>query len=508
MRICLLTDDYEGSDSPIQAVDIPCDPRPWLPEEEWSVARLSKRTAVRRVLELAREGYDVFFNLCDGAWDEDRPGIEVVQALERLDQTFTGATSRFYEPSREAMKRVSRAWGIAAPRAVLARGAEDVERAADTLAFPLIVKHPSSYGSIGLTRESKVEEPAALARQAAKAMAAFGGALIEEFVEGREFSVLVAEDPADPWNPTTYAPVEFCFPEGETFKTFDLKWVDWRATRDVGVDDPDLETALRSAAANLFVGLDGAGYGRCDLRVDAEGRPWMLEINPNCGIFYPPASAGSADLCLLRDPAGHAGFIRQVLAAAFARRERRRTGWEVGTDADGGSGLYATRRFRAGDRILPFEERPHVLVTRSRVERQWDEPRLSWFRRYAWPLTEEVWVVWDDDPMEWKPIDHCCDPNAWLEGLDVVARRPIEPGEAITVDYATFTNEVMPEFECACGAPECRGTIRGTDHLEPFVARYGDHVSDYVRRKRESGGAAGRSPGRARPPARKAPRMR
>ena len=53
--------------------------------------------------------------------------------------------------------------------------------------------------------------------------------------------------------------------------------------------------------------------GRCDLRVDKTGTPYMLEINANCGIYYPPADYGSADICLSLDPAGHAGFTRQLI---------------------------------------------------------------------------------------------------------------------------------------------------------------------------------------------------
>ena len=48
-------------------------------------------TTLARVKELVAEGFDVFFNLCDGAADEDRPGIEVVQTLEELGVPFTGA---------------------------------------------------------------------------------------------------------------------------------------------------------------------------------------------------------------------------------------------------------------------------------------------------------------------------------------------------------------------------------------------------------------------------------
>ena len=55
-------------------------------------------------------------------------GIEVIQALEWLDIPFTGATSEFFEPTREAMKRVCRAWGIDTPDYVVARTEEDIER--------------------------------------------------------------------------------------------------------------------------------------------------------------------------------------------------------------------------------------------------------------------------------------------------------------------------------------------------------------------------------------------
>jgi hypothetical protein len=50
--------------------------------------------------------YDVYFNLCDGADnpDEDYNGIDIVRALEDLQLPFTGANSRFYDPSREEMQ--------------------------------------------------------------------------------------------------------------------------------------------------------------------------------------------------------------------------------------------------------------------------------------------------------------------------------------------------------------------------------------------------------------------
>src|SRR5688572_23016626 len=485
LRICLLTDAYEGSQSPIKEVDLPCDPRPWVPEAEWTWVELTKATAVPRVMELARKGFDVFFNLCDGSWDEDRPGIEVVQTLERLNQAYTGATPEFYDPTREAMKRVCHAWGLDTPGYVVVRTPKDIERAADTLRWPLIVKHPNSYSSIGITRESRVETPAALKTQAARMRKAYGGALIEEFIEGKEYTVLVAEDPDDPLHPTTYTPVEWLFPDDETFQHFALKWIDYLKLLGQPVKDPELDARLRDASSRFFLGLNGAGYARTDIRVDAEGRIHMIEINANPGMYYPESDPSGADLALMFDPAGYEGFTRQVVEAALRRRDRRRRGWEVRWTYGNGYGLVATRPIRRGEPIVVFEETPHVLVTRSHVEQSWGEPERSWFRSYAWPLTDETWVMWNRDPEDWKPINHACEPNAWLEGLDVVARRAIRVGEEITMDYATFMNEAMPSFECFCGASKCRSMIHGDDYLSDLVDRYGDHVSDYVRRKRK-----------------------
>jgi len=68
--------------------------------------------------------------------------------------------------------------------------------------------------------------------------------------------------------------------------------------------------------------------------------------------------------------------------------------------------------------------------------------------------------------------------------LNVTARRSIRAGEEITLDYATFCNEIMEPFSCNCGASDCRGLIKGTDYRSGFVKKkYGEHVSAYVKNK-------------------------
>lgn len=322
MRICLLTNqDLDSPNFPKE--DWPCDPRPFLPNDDWSLTPLiDKATSVAQVESLIAEGFDLFFNLCDGPLDHEDPGIEVVKTLEKHGVPFTGATSEFFEPTRLNMKKACRKEGIATPKGVIVRSEEDVEKAIAKLQFPMFVKHYSSYASVDLSRHSRVQTPEGLLRQVRKILARHKAALVEEYIAGTECTVLVAENAKDPAKPITYTPVQYRFPDGETFKHENLKWVEYEGLSAFPVPDPALDARLRSEAARFFTALNGASFGRCDVRIAEDGTPYMLEINSNCGIYYEEKDYGSADLCLSFDKAGHKGFTEQLVKAAFARAKR------------------------------------------------------------------------------------------------------------------------------------------------------------------------------------------
>lgn len=324
MRICLLTDqDLDAADFPED--DFKCDPRPFLPDTEWHVAILpDSYTSVGRVEALIGQGFDLFFNLCDGPAGYRHAGIEVVRTLEKHGVPFTGASSAFYDPTRLQMKNACRRIGIATPRHVVVRKQSDVRKVLEKLEFPMFVKHYRSFASVDLSRHSRVRTEAGLRRQVRKMLSRHGAALVEEFVEGVECTVLVAENHRDPSRPITYTPVQYRFPDGESFKHEDMKWVDDRLAA-FPVPDPELAARLCDEAARFFVELGGAGYGRCDVRVARDGTPYMLEMNPNCGMFFEEKDYGGADLSLSFDPAGHEGFVRQIVEAALARHGTRRT---------------------------------------------------------------------------------------------------------------------------------------------------------------------------------------
>jgi hypothetical protein len=314
MKVCVLSDPEWGD---------PFDPSYYLEGYEWELNDLHRPHVYEELKALAGRGYDVFLNMCDGAADETRPGMDVVLALEALNLPFTGAASHYYEPTREQMKSVCRAYGILAPQGVTLKNTNNLAAKIKRMRFPLIVKHPNSYGSVGLIKESRVTCLEELQTQVERMVKLFGGALVEEFIEGGEFSVLVSENPDDPENPVTYVPVEVVFPAGETFKHTDMKWYRYEELQCNPVTDLDLSARLRDMSAKLFIGLNGTGYGRCDIRMDAAGELYMLEINPQGAIFYPPEAPGMADYILRFDPRGHTGFVDLLFRSALARHRQR-----------------------------------------------------------------------------------------------------------------------------------------------------------------------------------------
>jgi hypothetical protein len=93
--------------------------------------------------------------------------------------------------------------------------------------------------------------------------------------------------------------------------------------------------------------------------------------------------------------------------------------------------------------------------------------------------TEEEWIKlgaddnylhqidWDKYMLVEPPArftNHSCNPNCGFKNrTKFYALRNIEKGEEITADYDTFeSNWVM---KCRCGEKNCRGTIRGFNHL-------------------------------------------
>ncbi|MEZ5014356.1 MAG: SET domain-containing protein-lysine N-methyltransferase [Chitinophagales bacterium] len=462
LRVCVLQPDYSTSDVDYQYYDPPRSLEHLLPDAHVVNLFLNKLSVYKQLLEASKEGYDIYINLCEGYLEWAVPSIEVYYYLELLQLPFTGPGSKLFDPPKELMKYVAFCEGVLTPQHEIIRKGHDIEKACAHLHFPMFVKPAKAGDSLGVDRDSLVHDADALQQKVDRLLSEYTEVLVEEYIAGREFTVLVVADAEDPTQAFAYAPVEYIFPEGNTFKTYALKTSALHPDANVRVDDPVLAAELQHAAKRIFHGFSGVGYARLDFRMNKRKEIFFLEINFTCSVFYPADYAGSADHILLLDGAGQDGFLRAIIAEGLARHRRKIKPFRLEHIADKGYGIFATRQIHAGEVIFKGEGKAQRLVTLREVENRWPEKEKLEFRRYAYPVSAEVFILWDDDPAAWAPQNHSCVPNTAYDGLNVVASTDIKPGEELTLDYATFLDEHMEPFTCHCGHPECRGKIHGT----------------------------------------------
>ena len=460
MKVCVLQPDYSTTGVDYKNYDPPRDLSSLLIDAQVDHVFLNKLTTFKQLKQLSSKNYDIFVNLCEGYADWEVPGIDVIYSLETLNLPFTGPTSKIYDPPKDLLKYVAYCEGVLSPAYVVVHKAEELKDLAAELKFPLFVKPAHAGDSLGVAEDSLVNNQEALVKKCNSLFGEYGAVMIEEYIEGREFTVLVAAT-QDPEVCRSFRPVEYLFPAGKAFKTYSLKTSELHPGANVPCTDSLLDQQLREASEKIFKTAGGVGYGRLDFRVKPDGTIYFLEINFTCSVFYTDGYEGSADFILKFDGIGKEGFLRHIIEEGISRHAQQQKSYYRKGNAIAGYGIYATKDLFPGDVVYTGEGRSQRIITKRFVEKNWNEEQKLNFRRYAYPLSYEIFVLWDQDPNEWAPQNHSCDANTIFDGLNVVVTRPISKHQELTLDYAQFLDPSMEPFICQCGATNCRGKISG-----------------------------------------------
>jgi D-alanine-D-alanine ligase len=321
MRVCVLSDEE------IHDFDV----SPYLAGYDYEFVTV--RRPVMDVLKDLKERneFDLYLNVCEGyemddedAEDENAyEGIEVVRGLEELNLPFTGATSSLFDPTREEMQAAADARGVGFVKGYRVHSVEEAERLVKTLRYPIMVKHPKSYGSTGMIKESRCDSLGEVLTQVERICKTYGAARMEEFIVGREYNVLVVDNPDDFSHPFAYPPTELIFPPGEEFWHTVVKWDTSLPFNFKQVTDEELIPRLQDIATRMFKAMGIPGYGRCDVRMNEQGELFILEINPNPAIMLRPDEYGPADYMILYDEDGYKGFFDRIFRSALIRHKMR-----------------------------------------------------------------------------------------------------------------------------------------------------------------------------------------
>jgi len=318
------------------------EPRDWIAEEEVFLTARAMAAALHergwpvetrpvRDLETLREALAAFdprdtvvINLCETL--EGRPQGEAVVpiALEARGFVYTGssgATLSLCLDKARAKARL-RAAGLPTPPAQVVHDPRERLR----VPLPAIVKPLAEDASHGIDRASVVVEEAALRARVAYILETYRQpALVEAFIEGREFNVAI-------WGGRTpevlpLAEVDYSGIPNPLWRicTFAAKWLpdseEYALTpvRCPAAVEEALAARIREVALRAFRAVRCRDYGRVDIRLQGEV-PYVLEVNPN------PSLAPNSGFVNAARAAGYSygALVERLIRLAWERRARRK----------------------------------------------------------------------------------------------------------------------------------------------------------------------------------------
>ena len=203
------------------------------------------------------------------------------EQLERADIPHTGSTSSSHELEYRKDRAKQRVvdYKLATARFYVVAADRPYNQQHIKLEFPLFVKPVDGGGGKGIDERSVVRTPEQLHEKVTSLRARYNAdVLIEQYLEGREFSVAIIKDQAS--NKYTAMPLEIVAPldiNGERILGHEVKSLNQEQT--IGINDQDERNLIITFALDVFSALGARDYGRIDIRFDSKGAPHFLEAN-------------------------------------------------------------------------------------------------------------------------------------------------------------------------------------------------------------------------------------
>ncbi|MCR6665560.1 MAG: D-alanine--D-alanine ligase [Methyloversatilis sp.] len=228
--------------------------------------------AERDLWELKRDGFDRAFIALHGRGGEDGT---IQGALECLGIPYTGSgvMASAIGMDKWRTKMVWLSAGLPTPRYKLLHAGSDFRAVANELGLPLFVKPAREGSSVGATKVTRIEDLEGAYEKAARCDPLV---LAEQFISGRELTAPFLGDMALPL-------IRIEAPQGNydyqnKYFTDDVKY-----HCPSGLD-ADLEQEIQDLVMRAARLIDCRGWGRADLMLGEDGRPWLLEINTSPGM--------------------------------------------------------------------------------------------------------------------------------------------------------------------------------------------------------------------------------
>ena len=304
---------------------------------------------------------DLVFNIAEGTHGEHRES-QVPAILELLGVPFTGSNSITLALAldKAKTKQILASEGIPTPAWQLFP--TPGTRLASRLAFPLIVKPNREGSGKGIWRESVVRDEPTLRRQVTHIYERYRQeVLVEEFIDGVELTVGILGTEPLPVLEIDFSP---CRTSGEFFYSWRMKEFQGDAVRGLNPSlhcparlDHATTARVHDVALRAHRALGCLDLSRTDIRLRADGTPFVLEINPLPGL-----SPLESNFPVMTASAGisHDALIQRIVAIAMSRYGRTPQSQSPACAA-GAAGR------REGQTVSRPQEPPTSVLAASRV---------------------------------------------------------------------------------------------------------------------------------------------
>ena len=294
--------------------------------QQYKFTYLNNHSTLLSDLQKLKGKVDFVFNLCDEGYNnEATKELHVPALLEIFDIPYTGGNPQClaYCYDKSLVRGVAQEMGIPVPVGFFIK-AEDIHFIDLTVEFPVIVKPNFGDSSFGITRNSvcyNVMELENALLQVREQVGYDKPVLVEQFLTGKDISVGIIGDSPESYQVLPVIEEDYSVLPADSPKIcgYEAKWDPdspyWKL-RSVPANLPEAtERYLVASCLKLVERLGCRDYVRLDWRLDNEGTPRLLEVNPNPGWCWDGHLAKMAKLAGL----SYAQMLGQILKATEDR---------------------------------------------------------------------------------------------------------------------------------------------------------------------------------------------
>lgn len=257
-----------------------------------SVLRIEADEGAFSKLKESRNNIDLVFNIAEGLHGDARESqIPLFCEMLNIRYTHSTPTTHAIKLNKAYTKLLLQGVGVKVPASVTIRSAE--QELPSDLSFPVILKPNSEGSSIGVFNDNVCHDIKSLRKQLSVLLAKNSSKefLVEEYIEGREFTVSVIGNFPPRVLPIIEQKFDFLPKEMNRIAGFELKWLleDSLEKLTDAYDCPariekSLEDKINAVSLLAYNTLQVKDCARIDYRLSADGVLYFIEINTLPGI--------------------------------------------------------------------------------------------------------------------------------------------------------------------------------------------------------------------------------